>query len=168
VNILMENNTSFLLSDNIKTLIHKIIEQTLREERYPSTVEISLTFVGNEEIQRINNEFRNIDKATDVLSFPLLEFEASDDENDEEFSLEGLDDYMNPDTGDLMLGDIIISVDKAKEQAREYGHSIEREIGFLIAHSMFHLMGYDHMTEDEEKEMVEKQERVLGLVGLGR
>ncbi|NLK21448.1 MAG: rRNA maturation RNase YbeY [Epulopiscium sp.] len=164
----MENNTSFLLSDNIKTLIHKIIEQTLREERYPSTVEISLTFVGNEEIQRINNEFRNIDKATDVLSFPLLEFEASDDENDEEFSLEGLDDYMNPDTGDLMLGDIIISVDKAKEQAREYGHSIEREIGFLIAHSMFHLMGYDHMTEDEEKEMVEKQERVLGLVGLGR
>lgn len=134
-------------------------------------MEISLSFVDNEEIKSINKEFRDIDKVTDVLSFPLLEFEEDSDEEDEEddeFSLEGLDEYINPETGDLMLGDIIISVDKAKEQAMEFGHAIEREIGFLIAHSMFHLMGYDHMNDEEEKEMFERQEKVLNLIGLRR
>ncbi len=142
--------------------------QALKEEKYPLNVEISLSFVDNEEIRKINKEYRNIDKETDVLSFPLLEFEEDNESDDNEFSLEGLEEYINSETGDLMLGDIIISVDKAKEQAMEYGHSIEREIGFLISHSMFHLMGYDHMNEEEEKEMFEKQEKVLNLVGLKR
>jgi probable rRNA maturation factor len=165
----MENKTSFQLSEKMKQLIQEIIVQALKQEKYPLDVEVSITFVDNNEIQAINKEFRNIDRPTDVLSFPLLEFEDSTTagENDS-FSLEGLEEYINPETGDLMLGDIIISIDKAIEQSKEYNHSLEREIGFLVSHSMFHLMGYDHMEEDEEKIMFEKQEKVLQTVGLSR
>lgn len=131
-------------------------------------VEVSLTFVNNEEIREINKKYRNIDEVTDVLSFPLLEFEDSKNDSDEEFSLEGLEEYINPESGNIMMGDIIISIEKAKQQSEEYGHSLEREIGFLVAHSMFHLMGYDHINKEEEKEMFEKQEKVLKLVGLNR
>lgn len=166
--IWMENNTSIQLSEKVQPLIQEIILQALKEEKYPLNVEISITFVDNKEIQAINYEFRNIDKVTDVLSFPLLEFEESNIDRNEYLSLEGLEEFLNPETGDLMLGDIIISIDKAMEQAIEYGHSIEREIGFLVSHSMFHLMGYDHMTDEEEKVMFEKQEKILQLAGLSR
>ena len=104
----------------MKQLIQEIIVQALKQEKYPLDVEVSITFVDNNEIQAINKEFRNIDRPTDVLSFPLLEFEDSTTagENDS-FSLEGLEEYINPETGDLMLGDIIISIDKAIEQYKE-------------------------------------------------
>ncbi|WP_341877124.1 rRNA maturation RNase YbeY [Defluviitalea saccharophila] len=166
--IWMENNTSFQLSEKMNQLIEEIIVQALKEENYPLNVEVSITFVDNNEIQAINKEYRNIDQPTDVLSFPLLEFEDSVIGDNDSFSLEDLEEYLNPETGDLMLGDIIISIDKAIEQAKEYNHSLEREIGFLVSHSMFHLMGYDHMEEDEEKVMFEKQEKVLQTVGLSR
>lgn len=115
--------------------------------------EVSVTIVDNEEIRKINNKFRNIDRATDVLSFPLIDF----------------DNESLPDDGSkIYLGDIIISIERAKEQAKEYGHSIDREIGFLTAHSMLHLLGYDHMVPEEEKEMFAKQEEILNNLGLRR
>ncbi|HQD51035.1 MAG TPA: rRNA maturation RNase YbeY [Defluviitaleaceae bacterium] len=167
MNILIESN-DFQLNGNLKSIIKEVIIQALEEEGYPLSVEVSVTFVDNESIRKLNKEYRNIDKETDVLSFPLLEFEESDEEKDVKILLDDLDAYKNPESGDIMLGDIIISYEKAKEQAEEYGHSLEREIGFLVAHSMFHLMGYDHMTKEEEEIMCKKQEKVLESIGLTR
>lgn len=129
---------------------------SLEEEDFTSDVEISVTMVSDSEIHDINKRFRNIDKATDVLSFPMIDFccdEIVMDKNE---------------NGQVLLGDIIISMDTAKKQALEYGHSLEREVGFLTAHSMLHLLGYDHMTEEEEKIMFAKQESILNKVGLKR
>ena len=134
-------------------LIEKVISEALRYEGVNDNTEVSVTIVDNEEIRKINNKFRNIDRATDVLSFPLIDF----------------DNESLPDDGSkIYLGDIIISIERAKEQAKEYGHSIDREIGFLTAHSMLHLLGYDHMVPEEEKEMFAKQEEILNNLGLRR
>ena len=135
MDVLFENNTNEEI--NYK-LIEKVISEALRYEGVNDNTEVSVTIVDNEEIRKINNKFRNIDRATDVLSFPLIDF----------------DNESLPDDGSkIYLGDIIISIERAKEQAKEYGHSIDREIGFLTAHSMLHLLGYDHMVPEEEKEM---------------
>jgi len=107
---------------------------------------VSITFTDNESIRELNREYRDIDRATDVLSFPM------DDEGD-----------------DVVLGDIVISLERAKEQAIEYGHSLEREISFLCVHSTLHLLGYDHETgEEDEKEMFMKQEEILKILGQNR
>ena len=137
-----------------KSIINwKVISEALRYEGVNDNTEVSVTIVDNEEIRKINNKFRNIDRATDVLSFPLIDF----------------DNESLPDDGSkIYLGDIIISIERAKEQAKEYGHSIDREIGFLTAHSMLHLLGYDHMVPEEEKEMFAKQEEILNNLGLRR
>ena len=148
--VLFENNTNEEI--NYK-LIEKVISEALRYEGVNDNTEVSVTIVDNEEIRKINNKFRNIDRATDVLSFPLIDF----------------DNESLPDDGSkIYLGDIIISIERAKEQAKEYGHSIDREIGFLTAHSMLHLLGYDHMVPEEEKEMFAKQEEILNNLGLRR
>lgn len=127
-------------------LIKKAVEGTLEYEEFTSDCEISVTFTDNENIRELNREYRDIDRATDVLSFPM------DDEGD-----------------DVVLGDVVISLERAKEQAEEYGHSLEREISFLCVHSVLHLLGYDHeLGEDEEKEMFEKQEEVLKKIGQTR
>ncbi|MCT4596304.1 MAG: rRNA maturation RNase YbeY [Vallitalea sp.] len=146
-------------------IINEVIAVSLETEECPYEVEVSVTITDNEEIRKINNEFRNLDKPTDVLSFPLIDYYKPGD-----FSVveEDDDELFDLDTGELMLGDIIISMEKAEDQAKEYGHSIEREIGFLTAHSMLHLMGYDHMEVDEEKLMKQKQEQILSKVGLVR
>ncbi len=112
-----------------------------------------MTLVDNERIRGMNAEFRGIDRETDVLSFPL-----GDEEGFE----------VDPDTDAILLGDIVISLERANAQAEEYGHSFKREVAFLITHSLFHLLGYDHMTEDEEKEMFAKQEKVLQKLGITR
>ena len=139
MDVLFENNTNEEI--NYK-LIEKVISEALRYEGVNDNTEVSVTIVDNEEIRKINNKFRNIDRATDVLSFPLIDF----------------DNESLPDDGSkIYLGDIIISIERAKEQAKEYGHSIDREIGFLTAHSMLHLLGYDHIVPEEEKEMFAKQ-----------
>ena len=131
MDVLFENNTNEEI--NYK-LIEKVISEALRYEGVNDNTEVSVTIVDNEEIRKINNKFRNIDRATDVLSFPLIDF----------------DNESLPDDGSkIYLGDIIISIERAKEQAKEYGHSIDREIGFLTAHSMLHLLGYDHMVPEE-------------------
>ena len=120
--------------------------------------------MDNNRIHDINKEFRDIDRPTDVLSFPMVEY---DDAGEFAF-LEDEDDCFNPETGELMLGDIIISLDKVEEQAIAYGHSFTREYAFLIAHSMLHLMGYDHMTDDDASIMEAKQRAILDNLNITR
>ena len=131
-----------------EALAKRVIEFALEHEEFPYECEVNLTLTDNEGIREINRTYREIDKPTDVLSFPLINYEKAGDFSALE---ENYDDNFNPDTGEIMLGDIIISIEKVKEQADSYGHSIEREFAFLILHSMLHLFGYDHMTEEEIK-----------------
>jgi len=138
---------------NAEELIEKCTEQALVEEEIDESAEVSVTFVDNEKIRALNNEHRGIDRETDVLSFPA-------------FTDDGFE--VNPENDAIILGDIVISLEKAKAQSEEYGHSMLRETAFLIAHSLFHLLGYDHETEAEEKEMFEKQENVLQRLGITR
>ena len=145
------------LGINYEEIADKVINAALDYEECPYEAEVSLTLVDNNRIHDINKEFRDIDRPTDVLSFPMVEY---DDAGEFAF-LEDEDDCFNPETGELMLGDIIISLDKVEEQAIAYGHSFTREYAFLIAHSMLHLMGYDHMTDDDASIMEAKQRAIL-------
>ena len=148
-----------------ETIIEEVAEAALDYENCPYEAEVNVLLTDDEEIRRINSEFRQIDRATDVLSFPMGDFETpSDFERLEEQS----EDYFNPETGELLLGDIVISVDKVEEQAEKYGHSETRELAFLVAHSMLHLCGYDHMEEEERLLMEKKQEEILALKGYTR
>ena len=125
--------------------------------------EVMLSFVNDEEIHQLNKEYRNIDRPTDVLSFAMQE--ESDEELDIIYEVENEDEIV-PFEG--MLGDIIISTERAKSQSEEYGHSLERELGFLFVHGFLHLIGYDHQDEASEAVMTEKQEAILRLAGLNR
>ena len=150
-------------------LMEQAAEICLKNEEIPPEVQIGVTFIDNEGIREINREYREIDRATDVLSFPMIEYETPADFDALEDVMDQFpEDYFNPDTGELMLGDIVISVEKVEEQAEKYGHSKERELAFLTAHSMMHLFGYDHMEEDEAKVMEAKQREVLELLGITR
>ena len=119
----------------------------------------------NHEIQKMNREYRGIDAPTDVLSFPMLEFTVPSDFSHVE---EAFEDCFNPESGELMLGDIILSVDKIREQAESYGHSQTRELAFFFFFSMLHLCGYDHMEEGEREEMEERQREILLSKGYKR
>lgn len=166
MSIIIENQTEFELNESNTRLIERTVEACVFHEECPYKVEVSITLVNNEEIKLLNKEYRDIDQETDVLSFPLIDFESPglfDDLDENELS-----DLFNLDTNELMLGDIVVSIEKAKAQAQEYGHSMERELGFLIVHSMLHLFGYDHMDDAQEKEMFEIQEFILNKVGLNR
>lgn len=148
-----------------ETVARTVIEEALEYEGCPFEAEVNLLLTTDEEIHAMNREFRQIDAPTDVLSFPMLEYPAPSDFSQAE---EGYEDCFNPETGELMLGDIILSADKVKEQARLYGHSQARELAFLVAHSMLHLCGYDHMEDQERAEMERRQEEILGLRGYRR
>lgn len=138
-------------------LAKKVIEAALDYVQCPYEVEVNLLLTMNSEIQEMNQQFRQINRATDVLSFPMIDYPCAGD-----FAfLEEADDCFHPDTGELLLGDIVISKEKVVSQANEYGHSIEREYAFLIAHSMLHLFGYDHMEDVERVEMEAKQKEIL-------
>ena len=159
--IIIENEQDKIsISGSINELIERTIELCMKAEELDKAYEVSVLIVDDDEIREINREHREVDRSTDVLSFPMAEFE-----NGELISDEG--DY-DPESDELMLGDIIISAETAKRQADEYGHSFEREIAFLTAHSCFHLLGYDHMEEEEEKIMIGKQESILRQMGLHR
>lgn len=146
-------------------IIRRVAEESLRYEQCPYEAEVNVVLTGDEEIRRVNLEFRDADHPTDVLSFPALEFaEPSDFAGVEE----NYADCFNPDTGELMLGDIMISADRVREQAEKYGHSEIRELAFLTAHSMLHLCGYDHMEETGRLEMERKQEEILKNLGYTR
>ncbi len=142
-----------------------VVNEVLAEEHCPYDAEVSLLLIDDEEMHRINLSEREIDRTTDVLSFPAVQYDPPSD-----FSIceEQYSDNFNPETGKLMLGDILISVPKVRAQAEEYGHSTKREFAFLIAHSMLHLLGYDHMVPEEETVMFAKQEQVLKALHIER
>lgn len=163
--IIFENEQSLEFGFDCEAVAEAVINQVLDDEECPYESEISLTFVDNEEIHRLNKEFRQIDRPTDVLSFPMIDFHTpADYDMLEEDDVDGF----NPETGELMLGDIVISVERAKEQAEDFGHDLKREIAFLIAHSMLHLLGYDHMVPEEAAVMEAKQEAALTSLGITR
>lgn len=161
----LEEETEVKFEFNYTDLAQKVIDFCLDYNNFPYEAEVNLTLTDNEGIHEINKEFRNIDRPTDVLSFPMLNYKTPGDFS---FLDEEDNDDFNPDTGEAMLGDIIISVDKVLEQAENYGHSVEREYAFLITHSMLHLFGYDHMEEDEAKIMEEKQKDILHKMNILR
>ena len=146
------------VDDKLQELICNVAEAVLEYEKFERKTEISVLFVDDEQIREINNDFRKIDSSTDVLSFPMLKFDGT----------RVIDSVGDSYLGVVVLGDIVISLEHAAAQAQEYGHSFEREIGFLTCHSMFHLLGYDHETEEERAAMHEKEEEVLGKMGLTR
>ena len=151
VNIINSQN-KIKLPFGIKSVVKKACFQTLLSENFYHNAEINVTFVDDEEIKRLNSEFRNLDKSTDVLSFPLGE--------DGEYDI-------NPETNSAMLGDVVISLEHAVAQANVYGHSLKREAAFLTVHSILHLLGYDHVNSDcEDKLMRSKQSAVLENMGL--
>jgi len=142
-----------------------VCEEVLRQENCPFDCEINITITDNNDIHEINKETRNIDKPTDVLSFPNLFFDepAAFDIPDNEIS-----DYIDPENNLIILGDIVLSYDKILEQSKEYNHSVIREYAFLIAHSMLHLSGYDHMVKEEAEVMEERQRMVMSTLKIER
>ncbi len=154
------NQVKFKVDNEIRKLVRLAVKTSLAYMDFPSNCEISVMFTDNQEIKRLNRKHREIDRATDVLSFPLFEYDENGDIIEDELDF-------NP-NGEMMLGDIVISLERAKEQAEEYGHSFEREIGFLTVHSMLHLFGFDHMSPEDEEDMFEYQREILDMMGLTR
>lgn len=151
--IYFENNQEKeVISYRLKMLIRRSVEAALAYEEIDDDCEVSVTFVDNEEIREINRKFRNIDRATDVLSFPL-------------FDEDGMDAHVEE--LDCMLGDIVLSLERAREQAAEFGHSFEREVAFLTVHSVLHLLGYDHeLSDEDDADMRKRQTEIVENMGL--
>ncbi|GIP39615.1 endoribonuclease YbeY [Paenibacillus sp. J31TS4] len=157
------------ISDTLINQLQQLLQIAGREEQI-ELGEVTLTFVNNDQIQELNRNYRGMDKPTDVLSFPMRE-EGADEMKILYGDLETIsddEDVMEGWFGEEQIGDIVISIPKAIEQAEEYGHSFEREVGFLFVHGFLHLIGYDHQTEEDEARMTEKQEKVLQEAGLTR
>lgn len=161
----VENETGESFPFDIEETARAVCERVLKSEKCPYEAAVNLVLTDNEGIRELNRQYRDTDRDTDVLSFPNLDFMKA---GVFEFPDEREADYFDPDTGKLMLGDICISVDKMREQASEYGHSLRREFAFLVAHSMFHLCGYDHMEDEEARIMEQKQEEILAVLGITR
>ncbi len=143
----------------------EVVSFVIEHENFPYEAEITLTLTDDEGIREINRSYREIDAPTDVLSFPLLSYERAGEFDGLE---EDYGDNFNPDSGEIMLGDIVISAGRAKEQAAAYGHSQKREFAFLLVHSMLHLFGYDHMTPEDAAVMEPKQEEILEAMHIVR
>lgn len=157
--IIFENQQDLMnLTDEHISIIENVVSKTLELENFNIDTIVSVTAVDNEQIHSLNNEFRGVDRPTDVLSFPVVEFENGK-------MIENSGDYFED---KLILGDIIFSAEKLKEQSIEYGHSFERELGFLVCHSTLHLLGYDHETEEERQVMRQKEENTLQTLNLTR
>lgn len=139
-------------------LIQKVVQKVLEEENVQEDVDVYITLTNNEEIHKINKEYREVDRPTDVLSFPMYDREE----------VYQLKKDFESDEVEKILGDIIVSVEKVKEQAEEYGHSFERELAYLVTHGCLHLLGYDHMIEEEQKVMRKREEEILGLLHILR
>lgn len=154
----VENETGATFPFSVEEVVKQVAELVLDKENCPYEVQINVLLTDNEGIHTFNRQYRGIDQETDVLSFPNLNFAK---EGEFVIAQEEEADYFDPDTGELILGDIIISVDKVAEQSENYGHGLKREFAFLVAHSMFHLCGYDHMDVEEAERMERKQEAVL-------
>ena len=161
----VENESGITFDFDIEELTLRVENQVLDMEQCPYEAQINLLVTDLDGIQEINKEFRNLDQPTDVLSFPAIPFASESD-----FSIvEGQEsDYFDPESGELLLGDIMICAQKVKEQAEKYNHSEMREFGFLVAHSMLHLCGYDHMEAKEAERMEVRQREVLDALGITR
>ena len=152
--LITNNQTTVKIPSGIKILVRRSCNAVLAIEEFEQPCEVSVTFVDNEQIAVLNGDFRNKPQPTDVLSFPLGEDDTYD---------------VDQETGNLLLGDIVISLEKAMEQAELYGHTLQREVAFLTVHSMYHLLGYDHENGGREAQIMrEKEERVLAKLGLQR
>lgn len=164
--VIIEENTEFETDFDKQKTAEEVISHILEKEGCPWETEVDILITESEEVREYNKEYREIDKTTDVLSFPNLEWETpADFENVDE---EELQMSLNPETDLPILGEICLNKDRIISQAEDYGHSVKREYAFLIAHSILHLLGYDHMEEDEAKVMEEKQKSYLEEIGIGR
>jgi len=159
--VLLENvQNKVVVDNNLKKLIKKAVELSLKSEGFAIPSETSVSLVDDDAIRAINRETRKIDSATDVLSFPMADMvEGSIRSDDGDYDL---------DKNLLLLGDIVISLETAQRQAQEYGHPFEREVAFLATHGAFHLLGYDHENPEAERRMLARQEAVLAAMGLER
>ncbi|MGN0367209.1 MAG: rRNA maturation RNase YbeY [Wujia sp.] len=165
MSIFIENELNTQLPDGYEEIVTEIVEASLDFLECPYECEISVTFTDDEGIHALNKEYRDIDAPTDVLSFPLIDYEVPG-----EFSFCEADPlmYFNQDSGELMLGDIILNVNRIAKQAQDYGHTRRRELAFLTAHSMLHLAGYDHVDDEEREHMEQLQEEILTKKGYTR
>lgn len=161
--LMIDNRQDAVDVKEINGIIQKVVNKTIEHEGIKDKFEISIIFVNNTQIQKINKEYRKIDSPTDVLSFPMIEYDKPGIIPHDEACLEV--DY---DTGDILLGDIAISLEKAYEQSKEYGHSFEREVAFLTLHGMLHLLGYDHIDEEDRVLMRQKEEEILNILKISR
>lgn len=199
MNVLITNEQDKIAAgQDIEELVRSAVAASLEYMGVDRDAEISVLFTDNENIRELNREHRGIDRATDVISFPMYEFDQDgemideygeyglgdegdiDDESgaDDSSDKDGLgykgdeydenEEYGDPFEDELCLGDIVISLERAAEQAREYGHSFQREVAFLTVHSMLHLLGYDHMTPEDEKEMFGHQKKIMEKLGISR
>lgn len=157
MSIIIENEYEGDITISYEKIAQEVIEAAIDYVNCPYECEVNLILVDNQMIHQVNREQRQIDRPTDVLSFPMAEYEKPGDFSKIEEDPMAFD----PESGELLLGDIMISMDKVWEQAENYGHTREREYAFLIAHSMLHLFGYDHMEDDEREEMEQRQEEIL-------
>lgn len=161
----IEKEVEVVFDFDYEKLAQDVVSFAIEHEEFPYEAEVNLTLTDNEGIHEVNRMYRDIDAPTDVLSFPLLSYAEAGD-----FSVleDDYEDNFNPDTGEIMLGDIIISIERVRTQAKDYGHSERREYAFLIVHSMLHLFGYDHMTEEEAAQMEAKQQQILDAMQIFR
>lgn len=160
-----ENESALELGIELEEIAGQVINFTLDYMECPYEAQVNVLVTGEDEIHELNQTHRQIDRATDVLSFPMVEYEVP---GEFDFLEEDGTDCFDPDSGELLLGDIVICADRVLSQAEEYGHSVKREYAFLLTHSMLHLMGFDHMTEEEAAVMEEKQRDILEQLGITR
>lgn len=165
MSIFIENELEYEIPNRYREVTEEIILAALDYLECPYECEINVIFTDNDRIRIINKEQRDIDSPTDVLSFPMADYDIPGDFSKLE---DNLLDYFNQDTGELLLGDIILNIDRIKSQAEEYNHSPIRELAFLTAHSMLHLAGYDHIDDAMRMDMEEKQEEILTMKGYTR
>lgn len=161
----VENETGVEYPFPVEKTVESVAQAVLEAEGCPYKVQVNVLLTDNPGIREFNRQYRQIDKETDVLSFPNLEYETP---GCFEIPREQEADCFDPDSGELILGDIILSVDRIASQAEQYGHSLRRELAFLVAHSMLHLCGYDHMEPEEAAVMEQKQEQILTQLGITR
>ncbi len=165
MSLTIEKERDISFAFEYETLAEQVVEFAIEHEGFPYDAEVNLTLTDDEGIREYNRTYRGIDAPTDVLSFPLISYEKAGEFSDLE---QDFQDNFNPDTGEIMLGDIVISAERLKAQAISYGHSEKREFAFLIVHSMLHLFGYDHMTEEEAAVMEAKQDEILNTLRIFR
>lgn len=163
--VYFEDEAKISFGFDLEKQLDKVISFVRDYVKCPYDIEVSVTMVDKVTIQQVNSEFREIQKETDVLSFPMMEYDHPQDFNGQAFC-DSIS--LSPDTEELVLGDIVLCSEVIKEQAKEYGHSELREFSFLVVHSMLHLFGYDHMEEEERMEMEEEQKKIMNMLGINR